>query len=165
MFSLNQKDETIRVLGQAAINSIGGKYKIEWATRLILEGIETEALMILASMSYPLNDFEIEEYFNRALGDLGIERPSSTYSIWRYAELIAREAIHGKITPSEAAFLLKELNIPLDYPEHLSAFVELDDAWYCEAIKGYSESERDQVILSLCRSLIVSINERVSHHL
>lgn len=147
MLSEHQLHQTCKVLGLAAMSAVGGDYTINWATALVAEGIESDAVMILAGMSPTANAFEIEELFNRALSELSIQRPSSTEALWGYAKAIAKEVLNGALAAEEGASMIYEVSVHLDYPEQLDDLTALKDEWLCTHIKGWSlERRREEVI-------------------
>lgn len=87
MLSDSQKIETYKVLGQVAMGCGGSEHKCAWALSLLEQGIETENLAILATLQKPINEFEADDYFNRVLRELSIERPNDEDAIEGYARV------------------------------------------------------------------------------
>lgn len=150
----NQIHETYKVLGLTAMCSMGGEHKIAWAMRLLEQDIESEAVAILAGISNPINEFEVDEYFIKALSDLSIERPPYAEALWGYTKAVATEVINGVQSPDEGVSLIYEIYICLNYPDQLSAFTELNDEWLCECIMGWSSDQRRAEIIKACDEVI-----------
>lgn len=66
---------------------------IEWAFTMLHNRMSTPSLNILASLTEPLNIFEIEEYFNRALYELDITEPSYEDSAKHYVRYLLRQIV------------------------------------------------------------------------
>ena len=154
MLSEFQIHETYRVFGLEVMHSANGKYKVNWALRLIESGLESEDLFCLAGFSMPLNQFEIDDYFNRALQGLSIKRPADHDALWGYAKLLSIDMMNGRLSPLKGVSLIYEINVLLDYPEQLSEYTELNDEWYCECIHGWSSQERYQRIVKASQDLV-----------
>jgi hypothetical protein len=153
-FTDSQKEETYKTLGLAAMHSGGAEYKVSWAMYLLEDGIETDDLLILATLLKPWNEFEVEDYFNRTLHELDIERPTSEKAIEKYIKVVASEAINEVVSPGVAVAKIYEANIQLGYPGELGEFTSLEDEWYCECINGWSKEKRNEEILKACREII-----------
>ena len=125
MLSESQRHETDVMLGRAAMRPIGGEHKIAWALSLVQQGVMSDALIVLAGLSHPTNDFEIEDYVNRALSELAIERPCPAEALLRYAKALAMEMIHGALSAEAGVVLITEVNVHLDAPDELSRFPRL----------------------------------------
>ncbi|PIC87046.1 hypothetical protein CSV72_03430 [Sporosarcina sp. P20a] len=66
---------------------------IEWAFTMLHNRMSTPSLNILASLTEPLNIFEVEEYFNRALYELDITEPSYEDSAKHYVRYLLRQIV------------------------------------------------------------------------
>ena len=159
MISESQRHETDIMLGRAAMSPVGGEHKIAWAMSLVEQGVMSEALIILAGLSHPMNNFEIEDFVNRALRELSIERPNPTGALLRYAKALALEVIREERPAEAAVVLICEVNTHLNHPDELSRFPRLSDQWFCEHMEGWSEERRREEIVRACHELVTQIND------
>lgn len=63
------------------------------------QGLESESLTILAGMSDNDNPFELEDYFNKALTELGIKLPEKRQAAIELALYYADQIIDSKVDP------------------------------------------------------------------
>ena len=89
MLNESQKIETYKLFGLVAMYSRGSEYKVTWAMSLLEQGLDTEHLAILATLLKPLNAFEVEDYFQRALLELGVRYPCSKQAIEGYVKVLS----------------------------------------------------------------------------
>ncbi|MYL33359.1 hypothetical protein GLW08_08660 [Pontibacillus yanchengensis] len=66
---------------------------INWSHSLLENNISSPSLNIIATFSFEDNIFEVEEYFNKALNELEIQKPSFEVSTRAYIELLANKII------------------------------------------------------------------------
>ncbi|MGI3001482.1 hypothetical protein ACRTDJ_00005 [Shewanella algae] len=158
MLSKQQKHETYRALGLAAMNSGGSEHKISWAMYLLEQGIETEHLAILATLLNPVNEFEAEDYFNRVLSELDIKRPSDDDVLEGYAKVLAQDVVDGVLSPESGVSQIYAVNVQLGYPGTLGEYTVLEDEWYCECINGWSVQKRRDEIIKACKETIEVLN-------
>jgi hypothetical protein len=157
MLSELQKIETYKCLGAVGMVSGGGEFKISWALSLLMQNVETENLGILATLLKPVNEFEIDDYFNRVLGELGVERPNNQAAIEGYVKVLAKEVIQGDLDPETSVSMIYAAYVELNYPESLSEFTTLHDKWFCENIIGWSQSQRIKNIFSACKEVFEAL--------
>ncbi len=151
MLSESQKIGTYKALGQVAMGSGGSEYKCAWALSLLEQGLETPNLAILATLMKPINEFEADDYFNRVLNELSIERPHDEEAIEGYARVLVKEVVEGFLEPEAGASMIYSANIKLDYPSSFCEFTVLEDEWYCESINGWSKEQRKNEIIRACK--------------
>jgi hypothetical protein len=151
MLTESQKLETYKALGQVAMCSGGSEHKIAWAMSMLEQGVETESLAILATLLKPVNEFEADDYFNRVLGELGIERPNAEAAIEGYAKVLTKEVFENQLSPELGAAMIYAANVRLGYPSSFGEFTVLEDEWYCECINGWSKQQRKDEIVKACR--------------
>jgi hypothetical protein len=151
MLSESQKIETYKALGQVAMGCGGSEYKCAWAMSLLEQGLETQNLAILATLLKPINEFEADDYFNRVLKELSIERPNDEKAIEGYAKVLMKEVVDGSLGPEVGASMIYSANVKLDYPGSFGEFTVLEDEWYCESINGWSKEQRRNEIIKACK--------------
>jgi len=131
----------------------GGELKVAWALSLLEGGVESKNLAILATLHKLPNEFEVDEYFNKVLAELKIEKPATDDATRGLAKVIAHEVIDGDLAPLDGVEQLQSINSAMGYPEYLSKFVSLADEWYSENIDGLSLEQRKLKIVDSCRAL------------
>lgn len=94
---------------------------IEWAVNLLLNGFESENLLILAGLdNYPKE--EIEEYFWKSVDDLGLKLKKLDFELLEnFALYIANGVVTNKITP---AIGLKIMNNIVRASEYSSKYIQ-----------------------------------------
>ena len=105
-----------------------------------------------------MNEFEADDYFNRVLVELGIERPSDEAAIEGYAKVLTDEVAKGYLSPESAVSMIYSANVRLDYPGSLGNFTALEDEWYCECINGWSKQKRNEEIIKACKEAYEVLN-------
>lgn len=156
MLSESQQVETYKVLGLVAMYS-GGGHKVAWAMSLLEQGVDTKNLAVLATFIQPLNEFEVEDYFQRVLRELGIRQPCAEEAIEGYAKALAKEVIDGELAPEVGASMIYQANVQAGYPESFGEYTVLDDEWYCECINGWSKQQRREEIIKACRETYAAL--------
>ncbi len=158
MLSESQKIETYKALGKVAMCSGGSEHKVSWAMSLLEQGVETEKLVILATLLKPLNEFEVDDYFNSVLTELGINRPNDDEAIEGYAKVFTKEVVDGRLSPESGASKIYAANVQLGYPGSFGEFTVLEDEWYCECINGWSKEQRRNEIVKACKEAYKVLN-------
>ncbi|MFO6422969.1 hypothetical protein [Motilimonas sp. KMU-193] len=158
MFSDSQKIETYKVLGQIAMGSGTSEYKCAWAMNLLEQGVDSAHLAVLATLLKPINEFEADDYFNRVLNELNINRPCDEDAIEGYARVLMKEVIDGSLTPEAGASMIYNASIQLGVPASLGEFPVLEDEWHCECINGWSKERRRAEIIKACKAAYKALN-------
>lgn len=96
---------------------------INWANCMLENENSTTSLNILASLREPLNIFEIEEYFKRALGELSMTEPSNEECAKYYIRHLLRVILNDKNKALNLAYEIYEV-----VREHF--FNEELEIWY-----------------------------------
>jgi len=151
MLTPSQQLETIKTFGLIAMAVGGGEYKVSWAMSLLEQGIETDNLAVLASLLPPLNEFEVDEYFNTVLSELELVLPEAEDSVEGYAKILAHEVAKGAVSPEVGAAKLYAANVFIGSPEAFGEYTFYEDEWYCEHIYGWSKEKRREEIIKACK--------------
>ena len=69
---------------------------IEWAFCMLHNGMSSPSLNILVALTGPLNIFELEEYFDRALNELDMAEPSYEESVKDYVEYLLKQIVNDQ---------------------------------------------------------------------
>lgn len=77
---------------------------VEWAFCRLHNGMSTPSVNILTSLTEPLNIFEVEDYFNRALHELAFTVPSYEESAKHYVRYLLRQIVDDPTKAIENAY-------------------------------------------------------------
>ncbi|PIC58039.1 hypothetical protein CSV80_15985 [Sporosarcina sp. P12(2017)] len=129
---------------------------IEWAFTMLQNGISTHSLNMLASLTEPLNIFEVEEYFNRAWYELNITEPSYDESAKHYVRYLIRQIVDDQSIAIENANEVYTI-----VRDHL--FDEEHDRWYeiSEMIDDFLYGDnRENITRSSLNQVIVQVSKQ-----
>lgn len=96
----------------------------DFATDLLVRGIESPAVIELAGMVRP-SFWEASPVLERAFREADLPSLSREDALWRVAYATARNILDDRVTPREGATLLWQICSELDMPEPLRYFVYL----------------------------------------
>lgn len=96
---------------------------INWANSMLENDNSTTSLNILVSLREPLNIFEIEEYFKRAMSELSMKEPSNEECAKHYIRHLLKEILNDKNNAINLAYEIYEV-----VREHF--FNEELEIWY-----------------------------------
>lgn len=96
---------------------------INWANSMLENDNSTTSLNILASFREPLNIFEIEEYFKRAMSELSMKEPSNEECAKYYILHLLKEILNDKNNAINLTYEIYEV-----VGEHF--FNEESEIWY-----------------------------------
>lgn len=102
----------------------------DWAIRCLEKGFDSKSLRMLASMSKWDSSFELGEYFQRSLKELGWDKIEKRDYLMRYSKILAQEIIENKIDPIKASKNIYQILIELEYPSELHGWFDLDEMIY-----------------------------------
>ncbi|PID16713.1 hypothetical protein CSV63_02160 [Sporosarcina sp. P34] len=133
---------------------------IEWAFYMLHNGKSTPSLNVLVSLSKPLNTFEVEEYFNRAITELNIAIPSSEESARHYVRYLLRETIDDPSKAIDNAYDIYKI-----VREHF--LDEEQDIWYeiSEMIDDllYGDNIKDITRTSLTKCIVLESEHQLKN--
>lgn len=128
---------------------------IEWAFTMLHNRMSTPSLNILASLTEPLNIFEVEDYFNRALYELDITEPSYEDSAKHYVRYLLRQIVDDPGLAIENAY--KVYTIARDHflDEEQDRWYEIseliDDVLYGDNSKNITQAYLTQLIVQVSK--------------
>jgi len=133
---------TYRVLMKKAFNEDIDKTWIDWAIEMIREGYESDNLYILAGITKPYNQFELQRLTDKVFADLNLDYEDKLLMIRNYIYYLISTSLNE---PSNYLSTLKEIKdicIALDMEQEYMDFYLLyfakDDLnesevqWYCD---------------------------------
>jgi hypothetical protein len=116
---------------------------LNWSYALIEYGVESKFLYMLASMNSSENIFLFENYFNKSFLELKLTKPTFIESARSYITFLCSEIINNKRDSFDITKDIFKVTVELDYPEELSAWVNIDDNvdWIIYDNKGLKQEE------------------------
>jgi hypothetical protein len=101
---------------------------VRWA-ETALERLDSVSLAILAGLTAPQNEFEVDSYLERASKALGFQLPEPDDLARLYARIIAEDIVGGSVNPFDGCRILNRLAVATEQCA-LSVWIGLDDAVY-----------------------------------
>lgn len=115
-------NSTIRVLAYKALDRDFDRTWPDWAVEMLINGYDTEHLVILAGMSEPFDYFEMQTLTTKALNELGLDFSNKLQSVWNYVNYLIQLCFDGKLESVKVLTELRDLYLELDYQESLQEF-------------------------------------------
>ncbi|MFJ8258555.1 hypothetical protein ACIQ4Z_15010 [Peribacillus asahii] len=100
---------------------------IRWALEMLKNDCTSFSLNILSSLSEPLNIFEVEDYFRRALREINLQEPSFEECAEYYIQYLSKKLLEDKNNAIDLAYKIYEVVGNLDYPEDLDGWYNISD--------------------------------------
>jgi len=116
---------TPRILADKALQETCGQECVDWAISMLEQGRDGHYLTMLAGMSPPFNHFEVADYRDRALRELGIIEISDSAAVTTYAAEQLRLALAGEADLIATLSVIKDLCIARDYQSDIYDFYTL----------------------------------------
>ncbi|WP_140920348.1 hypothetical protein [Limnobaculum xujianqingii] len=109
--------ELDEIWGCRALGTDKPHFYTDWAEQQLVNGSESEAILILASLGLDkqLDRQEVEFYFQRYIESADIIPPYHAVALANYAKVLCRKIISSHISPDEGAFMLSEFNHKTEY--------------------------------------------------
>ncbi|ARF18658.1 hypothetical protein [Sporosarcina ureae] len=124
---------------------------IGWAFYMLHNEKSTPSLNVLVSLIKPLNIFEVEEYFNRAINELNIAKPSYEESAGHYVRYLLREIVDDPSIAIENAYDIYKIAREhfLDEEQDIWYGISemIDDFLYGDNIKNITRTSLTKVIV------------------
>ena len=146
------KNEVFKLLAEKFLGKIDVS---DWAVNCFEKGFDSKSLRMLASMSKFDSAAELDEFFQRALKELGWDNIKEEIFLMRYAEILAQEIVANKIDPIKASRDIYQILRDLNYPPELHGWYEIDEMiWDYEHFlknsdQGYWFRPKEQLILEI----------------
>jgi len=157
---------TYKVLMKKAFNEDIDESWVEWALEMMEAGYESDNLYILAGISKPYNQFEIQELTDKVIADLNLETSDKSLTIRNYVYYILSTTINE---PSKYLSTLKEVKgicIGLDMEKEYMDFyllyfakddlIESENQWYWD---GADRNNIDKILKEKFQEYIDRIDE------
>lgn len=100
---------------------------VEWACNMLLKDIDTESIRVVASFNKTDSIFEVEEYFYKALKELGIKEPAPESCARSYIRHVSEMILEGKYDIFGLAYVIYRVVSSLGYPEDLMEWFDISE--------------------------------------
>jgi hypothetical protein len=131
---------TYKILMNKAFNQDIDESWIDWAMEMVEAGFESDNLYILAGMTKPFNQFELQELTNNVLRDLHLDYNDKDTVIRNYAYFIIKSSIDNPDSYLTTLQELKDICINLNMEKKYMDFyllyfakddlIESENQWY-----------------------------------
>jgi hypothetical protein len=102
---------------------------VKWSHTLLESNVSSPSLNIISSLSSDENIFEVEDYFKRALKELGIKAPTTEISSRAYIAFLASNIFRVESLSEmfDLAYKIFRIVAELQYPEDLMEWYEISE--------------------------------------
>ena len=100
---------------------------IKWAFNMLENNCSSFSLNILSSLREPLNIFEVEDYFRRALSELKLQEPSYEECARYYILLLSQKILQDENNAFDLVYDIQMVIRDIDYPEDLEEWLFISD--------------------------------------
>ena len=145
---------TNNLLAERYLGSVTYEDYIDWAVKCLESDIDSKNIRILASLQKLSDSYEVENYFNRSLNDLGWKVPDERECLMAYARGFAEQIVSGAISPVEGCDRIYRIVLALQYPREMSCWIFLDERLDPEGFSYLHGPELDQAIVSAANRFI-----------
>lgn len=119
--------------GRRALGIARPRDYTDWAEALLVAGLETESVAVLAGLGLDREpeSAEVETFFQRSLSELDLELPAEALALQHYAVQLCRRLVAGEVDAIATLYLLESFYVRSDYDPLYSVWDELteDLAW------------------------------------
>lgn len=139
---------------------------VEWALEMMEAGYESNNLYILAGITKPYNQFELQELANKVLADLNLDISDKSLTIRNYIYYILSTTINEPskylLTLMEIKDICIELDMEKEYMDFYLLYFAKDDLnesenqWYWD---GADRNNIDEIIKDKFQEYIYKIDE------
>jgi len=100
---------------------------INWALKMLENDCSSFSLNILPSLREPINIFEVEDYFKRALRELDLQEPSYEECAAYYIRHLSKKILEDEENALDIAYDIYRVVCALDYPEDLEEWCNISE--------------------------------------
>lgn len=153
MIRMQKVVSTYRVLMKKSINADIDESWVEWACEMIEAGYESDYLYILAGITKPYNQFELQELTDKVFTDLNLETSDKFLTIRNYVYYILSKSINKPSMYLETLKEVRDFCIELDMRKEYMDFyllyfaksdlIESENQWYWD---GADRNNIDKII-------------------
>lgn len=157
---------TYKVLMKKAFNEEIDEYWVEWALEMMEAGYESDNLYILAGISKPYNQFELQELTDQVIADLNLKTSDKSLTIINYVYHIFSTTINEPNKYLSTLREVKDICIELDMEsEYIDFYLlyfakydlnESENQWYWDSA---DKNNIDEIIKRKFQEYIDKIDE------
>ena len=140
---------TFKILMEKSFNSDIDETWINWAMEMMEVGFENENLFILAGISKPYNQFELQDLTTKILTELNLEFTNQNLVIKNYVYYLISNSIYKTETYLETLLELKniciELNLEHNYMNFYLLYFAKDDLVEQEYQHYWNDANRENI--------------------
>jgi len=100
---------TAKILADKMLNQYIDKTWVDWAVEMLVEGFDTEHLVILAGESPPYNQFYLDSLTNKVLSELNLDYSNEHKIIKKYVCYLIDKALKSEMKISEVLEIIDDL--------------------------------------------------------
>ncbi len=166
MIKMQKVISTYRVLMKKSFNEDIDESWVEWALEMMEAGCESDNLYILAGITKPYNQFELQDLTDKVLADLNLETSDKFLTIRNYVYYILSTTINEPSKYLETLKEIKDICIGLDMEKEYMDFYllyfakddlnESENQWYWD---GADRNNIDEIIKEKIQNYIDRIDE------
>lgn len=167
MTSMQKVISTYAILMKKAFNEDIDESWIEWALEMMEAGYGSDNLYILAGISKPYNQFELQDLTDNTLADLNLEIKDKLLTIRNYVYYIISKTINQPTNYLTTLKEIKDICINLDMDNEYMDFYllyfakddlnESENQWYWD---GADRNNIDEIIKEKFKEYIDRIDEK-----
>lgn len=149
-------DETLKIIAERYLGSANCEDYVAWAIACLEENVDSKTIRILSSLRKPLYWSEVDDYFERALAELGWTMPKRNECLREYSRRLAQQIVSGELAPDMGYRKMYRLVDALDYPEELIVWLYLDDGMYPGRSGDFQGLDWEAEIISEAKRMLSS---------
>ena len=132
---------------------------VNWAIKMLENSDTSASLNILSSLSETLNIFEVEDYFHRAMRELGMEEPSQDECSKYYFWYLLKQIIDNESNAINYAYEIYQIVSEEFVSEELNVWYEISemigDYRYGDNVEGIT---RESLIKTIVKEVEKQLN-------
>jgi hypothetical protein len=166
MIRMQKVISTYRILMKKTFNQDIDESWVEWALEMMQAGYESDNLYILAGITKPYNQFELQELTDKVIADLNLETRNKPLTIRNYVYYILSTTINEPSKYLSTLREVKDICIDLDMEKEYMDFYllyfakddlnESENQWYWD---GADRNNIDEIIRDKFQEYIDKIYE------
>ena len=119
---------TRALFGKKVLSQLSASDYIDWAGEMLMQGLDSHHLRILAGLDNSTGLYEAEERFLRCSQELEITTPEPEIAVRAYACEIAQQLVEGRLTAREGVRALYQICLATEYDRDFLIWYYLDEA-------------------------------------
>ena len=157
---------TPAILAYKALNHNIDKFWIDWAVDMLMNGFDTEHLVILAGISQPYDQLEFQALTDKVLAELTLDYSNRDEAIRGYVRYLIQTSSTEELTITLSLKLLRELRDLYHEPDYdsnlavfFSLYYEVDDLQQDEVQWYVDDMDRSNMLSVVKNTFAQWLNE------